>query len=133
MGKGETMNSEVLRMQFRIIKYSLLAMVAVMALSFFVLKQPKPFIIGVLFGTLISILNFRSMAITMERAVTMNSGSASAYATVMYFVRMLIYAAVLYVSIRAAYIHVLGTVIGLVIIKLVIYIENFIHLHSKKE
>lgn len=127
------MNSEVLRMQFRIIKYSLLAMVAVMALSFFVLKQPKPFIIGVLFGTLISILNFRSMAITMERAVTMNSGSASAYATVMYFVRMLIYAAVLYVSIRAAYIHVLGTVIGLVIIKLVIYIENFIHLHSKKE
>lgn len=127
------MNSEVLRMQFRIIKYSLLAMVAVMALSFFVLKQPKPFIIGVLFGTLISILNFRSMAITMERAVTMNSGSASAYATVMYFVRMLIYAAVLYVSIRASYIHVLGTVIGLVIIKLVIYIENFIHLHSKKE
>lgn len=127
------MNSEELRMQFRIIKYSLLAMVAVMALSFFVLKQPKPFIIGVLFGTLISILNFRSMAITMERAVTMNSGSASAYATVMYFVRMLIYAAVLYVSIRAAYIHVLGTVIGLVIIKLVIYIENFIHLHSKKE
>lgn len=126
------MNTDVLWMQLRIIKYSLFAMIAVMAVSFFVLKEPKPFIVGVLFGTLIGILNFRSMAIALEKAVKMNSGSASAYVTVMYFIRMGIYAAVIYLSIRAPYIHVLGTIIGLVTIKVVIQTENFIRFYREK-
>lgn len=126
------MNTDVLWMQLRIIKYSLLVMIAIMAVSFFVLKEPKPFMVGVLFGTLIGILNFRSMAIALEKAVKMNSGSATAYVTVMYFIRMGIYAAVLYLSIRAPYIHVLGTVVGLITIKAVIQIENFIRFYRKK-
>lgn len=126
------MNTDVLWMQLRIIKYSLLVMIAIMAVSFFVLKEPKPFMVGVLFGTLIGILNFRSMAIALEKAVKMNSGSATAYVTVMYFIRMGIYAAVLYLSIQAPYIHVLGTVVGLITIKAVIQIENFIRFYRKK-
>ncbi|MDO4720320.1 MAG: ATP synthase subunit I [Peptostreptococcaceae bacterium] len=127
------MNTDVLWMQFKIVKKSLILMAVLAAVSFFVLKQPKSFVAGMVFGHFISILNFRNMAISLEKAVHMNSGSASVYAAVNYLIRMAIYGVVLYISIKASYIDVLGTVLGFLLIKIVIQSENFLSLWNRKK
>lgn len=126
------MNTDVLWMQLKIIKNSLIVMGIIAVGSFFIFPEPKPFVTGLLFGSFINILNFRSMAIALEKAVKMNSGSASVYTSVMYMVRMIIYGIVLYISLKAPYINVLGTIIGLLLIKIVIQIENFLNLYKKR-
>lgn len=126
------MNMEVIRMQLRIIKYSLVVMATVMAVAFFILQKPKPFILGLLFGSLISILNFRSMAVALEKAVKMSGPNASIYAGIMYFVRMSISGVVLYLSMKAPYLNFWGTLLGLLLIKFVIQTENFLNLYRKR-
>lgn len=127
------MNTDVLWMQIKIVKKSLILMTVLAAVSFFVLKDPKSFVAGMVFGNFISILNFRNMAISLEKAVRMNSGAASVYAAVNYFIRMVIYGVVIYISIKASYIDVLGTVLGFLLIKIVIQSENFLSLWNRKK
>ncbi|SDY63444.1 ATP synthase subunit I [Tindallia californiensis] len=75
---------------------------------------------GLLFGTLISLLNFRLLYLTLNRAVTMAPAKAQKYTTFRYLIRYLLTAVVLVVSLRSPNIHTLGTVIGLLMIKMVV-------------
>lgn len=127
------MNTDVLWMQLKIMKKSLILTAVLAGASFFVLEDPKPFILGMVFGSLIGLLNFRSMAVAIEKAVRMDSGSASVYAAVHYFIRMGVYGIVIYVSIKAPYMDVLGTVLGILMIKIVIQSENFLNLWNRKK
>ena len=88
------------------------------------IREPLPFILGLVFSTLISMLNFRNLALTMEKAVQMSPRRAQAYASSHYFLRLFLSGAVIYVSIKADYLHVLGAAIGLVLIKVVILTTN---------
>lgn len=69
-------------------------------------------------------LNFRALALTLEKAVSMPSAKAQVYASSRYFIRFLTNGIVIFVSIRADYINVIGTIIGLIIIKLVVLGTN---------
>jgi ATP synthase I subunit len=88
------------------------------------LKDPRPFVYGLVFGTLISVLNFRALALTIEKAVHMSPERAQAYATSRYFLRFIINGLVIFISIKADYIHVVGTIIGMFTIKFVIFVTN---------
>lgn len=95
-------------------------------ISFLVLKTPMPFIMGLVFGSAISLLNFIELANTLSRAVGMPPDKAQTFTVIKYFIRYIVTAIVLYVSIVAPYINVLGTILGLIIIKIIILVTNLL-------
>ncbi len=113
--------------QVKIVKYTLLVMILIAVASMF-FQEPRPFIYALIFGTLISILNFRNLALTVEKAVTMNPGHAQVYASSKYFIRFLTNAVVIFVCIKADYLNVLGAVLGLFTIKFVIIGTNLFNI-----
>lgn len=107
-----------------IIKIVIIVDLFLIGLSFIILKEPMPMIMGLIFGSAISVLNFVELANTLNRAVKMPADKAQTFTTVKYFIRYIVTAVVLYVSIVAPYINVVGTILGLVIIKLIIFTWN---------
>lgn len=80
----------------------------------------KSMILGLIFGTIIAILNFRLLAITVEKAVTMPPNKAQIYSSIRYILRMTIVGVVLLVSAKAPHLNIFGVAIGLVSPKFVI-------------
>lgn len=111
-------------LQIKVFKYTIVfAAVAAAILSIFI-RPVLPLLVGLLFGTLISMLNFRALALTLEKAVKLPPAKAKTYAGSRYFLRYLLNGIVIFVSIKADHINVIGTIIGLIIIKLVILKTN---------
>jgi ribose/xylose/arabinose/galactoside ABC-type transport system permease subunit len=92
--------------------------------SIFFLKEPLAFALGLAFGGLIGILNFVDLARTLERAVRMRMDKAKTFTALKYFIRYITMIIVLFVSIKADYINVIGTIIGLLLIKFVVLATN---------
>ncbi|CEH32683.1 ATP synthase subunit I [Romboutsia lituseburensis] len=99
-----------------VIVYDLIVMALLLITSTF----SKPMFLGLLFGTMIAILNFRLLAITINKSVTMPASKAQIYSTSQYMLRMLITGVVIFVSVKAPYLHVIGVAIGLLSPKFVI-------------
>lgn len=117
------MNS-VRETQITVVKILIAVIVALGIMGFVFLKEPLPFLMGLIFGSAISALNFFQLANTLNRAVKMHPGKAQTFTVTQYFIRYFITAIVIYVSIVAPYINILGTVVGLLIIKFVIFATN---------
>ncbi|MPM39154.1 hypothetical protein SDC9_85787 [bioreactor metagenome] len=99
-----------------IIVYDLIVIILLLITSTF----DKPMFLGLLFGTLIAILNFRLLAITINKSVTMPVSKAQIYSSAQYMMRMLITGVVIFGSVKAPYLHVIGVAIGLLSPKFVI-------------
>ncbi|MBN2898212.1 MAG: ATP synthase subunit I [Clostridia bacterium] len=95
-----------------------------MAVSVFWVEDYVPFIIGLTFGVVISVVNFFELARTVHQSVMLHPKKAHSYAIRHYFIRFLINAVVIFISIKAPYINIFGTIIGLLLIKFVIYFAN---------
>lgn len=106
---------------------------AVFAIIFLILFRSgaPPYLLGLLFGTVLGILNFRQLGVTIEKAVAMAPAKAQSYATVHYFIRFSLVAVAIMVSILSEQIQVLGTVAGLLTVKLVIYMTQLLSASSK--
>lgn len=100
--------------------------IIIMIMSFILSKSPISIILGVVFGSIIAILNFRLLALTMEKAVDLPPGKAQAYTASRYMVRMFIVAVVIFVSVKNPSIHVLGTILGLVSTQIVIFVKKLL-------
>lgn len=101
----------------------------VLVLSFFVVgvillffKNPKPIILGYIFGTSISILSFFLINDSATKLVRMNPSAAKKRAQVNYILRNLIYFIVLSIAAIADYLNLFATFFGLTMIKNTIYI-----------
>ncbi|MGL4796407.1 MAG: ATP synthase subunit I [Paraclostridium sp.] len=99
-----------------IIVFDLIALVLILLLS----NSVKEMVTGLLFGSIISVLNFRLLAISLQKAVNYSVGKAQAYTSAQYSVRMFIIAVVLFVSVKSPHISVIGTTIGLLSTKFAI-------------
>ncbi len=110
--------------QARTIKWTLTAILLMGGVSIFFLKEPIAFALGLVFGGLIGILNFVDLARTLERAVQMRMDKAKTFTALKYFIRYITMIIVLFVSIKAEYINVIGTIIGLLLIKFVVLATN---------
>lgn len=99
-----------------IIIFDLMALVLILLLS----NSVKEMVTGLLFGSIISVLNFRLLAISLQKAVNYSVGKAQAYTSAQYSVRMFIIAVVLFVSVKSPHISVIGTTIGLLSTKFAI-------------
>lgn len=89
------------------------------------LPNPKEYIYGLIFSTSISVLNFRLMGITFEKAVSMPQNKAMGYVVVNYFIRYIIYGVVLIVSAKADYISLYTAILGIFMVKIVIFSGAF--------
>lgn len=114
------------KMQFTIIKILILIDLLIIAISYVVMSKPMPFALGIVFGSAISALNFIELANTLSRAITMPQDKAQSFTVIKYFIRYIVTAVVIYVSIIAPYINVVGTIIGLFIIKIIILVTNLL-------
>lgn len=110
--------------QMKTVKWTLAAMAALGAISFLFLKEPVAFVLGLVFGGFIGILNFIELAKTLERAVTMPMAQAKSYTAMKYFLRYIIMALVLFISVKADYINIIGTIIGLLLVKFAVLATN---------
>jgi hypothetical protein len=108
----------------QIIKWTLIAFAVSIFLSLIILDEPKDMILGLIFGTAIGILNFIELEKTLIKSARMEPGKAQTFAMAKYFLRFAIMAVVLFISIKAPYINVIGTIIGLLLIKFVIMATN---------
>lgn len=105
---------------FTIIKRTIIVSLIVMGIMAFVFSNPKPIILGYLFGAIISILGFKLLYNTIQKSVTMSPQKATAYSTVHYMLRYFIYSVVLGVAALADYLSFPAAILGLLILKFVI-------------
>ncbi len=70
-------------------------------------KNPKPIILGYIFGTLISIISLKLIGNTIHEAVKRPPRQATSYAVFHYMLRFIIYAVVLIIAAKADYLNFL--------------------------
>ena len=115
------MNNEII---IKIFKRVVIVSFFLIGISFIVFSEPKPIILGYIFGTLISMLSLKLLDNTINKSIKMTPSKASGYSMVHYFLRYFIYFIVLIVSAIADYLNFPATVIGLLIIKFVIFLST---------
>ncbi len=97
------------------------------------LRDPKPAVLGWIFGCLIAMAMFKLMYLTLLRALDKPEAQAARYTGIHYLLRFAIYAVVLMVAAKAEYLSLVGTFFGLLSVKYVILFRNmFDYLRSKK-
>lgn len=105
----EKVRNEVRRVTKGVLIFDVLAIIILLATSNF----NRPMFTGLLFGSIFSVLNFRLLALSVQQTVKREPGKAQLYASSRYLVRFVLTALVIYVSVKAPYINVIGTTIGL--------------------
>lgn len=105
---------------FKVAKRVSILSLFIIGISAFVFKEPKPIVIGYIFGAIISILGFKLLNNTINKAVDMTPSRASSYSMVHYFLRYTIYFVVLGVAALADYMNFPATILGLLMVRLVI-------------
>lgn len=118
---------------FKILKRTIILSLFVIGFSMFLFKEPKPIIYGYIFGALISMLGFKLLNNTINKAVLMKPSRASLYSTVHYILRYIIYFIVLLVSVMADYLNFPATILGLMAVKFVIIFIAILDYNRKKK
>lgn len=109
---------------FKVTKRVVMVSLVIIGISFFLFKEPKPIVYGYIFGGIISILGFKLLDTTINKAVNMTPNKASVYSTVHYMLRYLIYFIVLAVAALADYLNFPATIAGLLSVKFVIVVSG---------
>lgn len=103
-----------------IIKRAIALSLVIVGILFITIKEGKPYALGMIFGSSISILTFILMGLSIEKAVQMDPKKAYGYSVGNYFLRYFIYFIVLTIAALAEYLSFVTTALGLFIIKVVI-------------
>lgn len=115
------MNKDILQ---KVHKRTIILSLFIIGICFFVFEDPKPIILGYIFGTLTSMLGFQLIYNTMTKAMTMVPESATSYTRKHYTYRLIMYAAVMAVAIFADYLNFVFVLVGLLMTKVVIYLST---------
>lgn len=116
---------ELFKTKAVVVKNAILITAVGAILIFFLSKNYMPYLTGMLFGFLISVLCFQQMSIAISKAVNLPPEKAQIFIGIRYFIRLFIYGMVIYISIKADYINLLGTIFGLLSLKLSIVFSGF--------
>ncbi len=76
---------------------------------------------GVFLGGAVAILMFMELGRTLQKAVTMSTGGAQAFTTMKYSLRFAVTAVVVLLALKAPYISDVGTILGLLSVKIVVW------------
>ncbi len=124
----------------KIILFTVVEAMLITAVFAIFLNNYLEYILGLFFGLSIGVLNFLQLSRTMMRAVYLPPHKAQSFARRRYFIRFIIYGAVLFISIKSPKLNVLGTIIGIILIKLSIFMTQlfndknyFLNIIKRKE
>ena len=106
---------------FKIARRTAIISLFIIGIMAFIFREAKPIVLGYIFGTIISILGFKLLDNTINKAVEMTPGRANAYSVVHYILRYIIYAVVLGISALANYLNFPATLLGLLMVKIIIF------------
>jgi hypothetical protein len=123
----EKVRNEVRRVTKGVLIFDILVIIILLATSNF----NKPIFTGLLFGSIFSILNFRLLALSLQKTLKRVPGKAQFHASSRYFVRFILTGLVIYVSVKAPHINVIGTTIGLSGPMIVILVTNLLPINKK--
>ncbi|QSX05048.1 ATP synthase subunit I [Sedimentibacter sp. zth1] len=112
------------KLQYKIILIDVIVLIVLIILALFFTNDSVAWIKGYIFGGLIGILNFLLLGQTVKKVVTMSPRGAKTYATANYFVRLTITAVVLIIALKANYLNAISVIIGLLLIKYIIYFSQ---------
>ncbi len=99
----------------------------------FFLKDTIGFILGVLLGGVYSIINFKIIQFTLEKAMKMPPSKSQKYVQTRYFLRYLFTGVVIYLAIIIPIFNIIGVILGLVAIKFsVLLLKAFKKVSVKK-
>lgn len=111
---------------FKLTKRIAIISLFVVGIVAFAFKEPMPIIQGYIFGTIISILGFKLLRNTINKAVEMTPSRASGFSMAHYMLRYIIYGVVLAVAALADYLNFPATLLGLLMIKIMILVSGII-------
>ena len=115
------MNNDII---INIFKRVIIVSFFLIGVTFILYNEPKPIILGYIFGALISMVSLKLLDNTINKSIKMTPAKASGYSTVHYLLRYFIYFVVLSISAIADYLNFPATVIGLLVVKFVIFLST---------
>ncbi len=116
--------------QTRVAKGIVIFNLIVIVVGAILLDNWKPFVLGNVCGSMVAMVNFRLLAISVENLVAKGNSSKDRifkHVGSSALVRLLISGIVIYFSLTSKYINTAGTVIGMLSIKPAILIQSFLN------
>lgn len=113
---------ELRETEFFIIKWTILFnLVLGIALLIFFDKRSS---FGLLVGSIMGIINFHLLSISLQKAVKFTPTKAQAYMVFQYIFRYILWFLVFYIALKRPDVNLLTTVIGMLTVKVIILITN---------
>lgn len=100
-----------LRETIKIFKGIVVLDVIFIAIIYILGKFDIPMLQGILIGSVYALLNFRLIAVSLNRAVQMSPGRAQVFAGVSYVGRLALTAAIILAAIKVDYINAFGVIV----------------------
>ncbi|OCL25652.1 hypothetical protein U472_15085 [Orenia metallireducens] len=122
---------ELRRTEYFVIKYTIILnlFLAILLLAFFDKKSA----FGLLVGSIMGIINFHLLAISLQKAVKFTPTKAQAYMVVQYIFRYILWFTVFYIALKRQDVNLLTTIIGMLTIKFVILLSNIFKFYPQNE
>lgn len=117
------MNNDII---IKVYKRTLVLSLLIIGFMLFIFANPKPIVLGFVFGLVISMLSFKLLDVTINNAVDMTPRRAQRYTFIHYSLRSLIYLIVLTVAIVADYLSFPAAVLGILMVKFTIIFSNIV-------
>lgn len=118
--------------QHKVVRRVIIFMLLIIGILFLFFPNPKIYVYGLIFGTIINLLNFRLMSLTLAKSVNMPQSRIIPYVMANYFARYMIYAVVLGIAAMADYISLITTILGILMVKLIILSDTFYDIIFRK-
>ena len=112
-----------LRETIKIFKGIVVLDVIFIAIIYILGKFDIPMLQGILIGSVYALLNFRLIAVSLNRAVQMSPGRAQVFAGVSYVGRLALTAAIILAAIKVDYINAFGVIVPMFFPKIIIVIS----------
>ena len=109
-----------LRETIKIFKGILVLDVIFIAIIYILGKFDIPMLQGILIGSVYALLNFRLIAVSLNRAVQMSPGRAQVFVGVSYVGRLPLTAAIILAAIKVDYINAFGVIVPMFFPKIII-------------
>lgn len=102
-------------------------------IGLFFVDEPLTWMKGLAFGTTFSILRLRLIDLSIKKSIKMPPKKAHNYAISQYMIRYILTAVILFISALEPSISILGTIVGLLIIKISVYLTIIIDKKKSKK
>ncbi|MGO1652229.1 ATP synthase subunit I [Senegalia sp. (in: firmicutes)] len=111
--------------EYKIVKRVTMLTLMILGVILLAFPNPKDKLLGLVFGVIINLLNFRLMGLSLAKAMKMPQAQIMPYVVGSYMARYIIYGVVLTIAALADYLNFYTVVLGFFMVKIVILSDTF--------